>query len=273
MSSVFQFSHVILIFMQRSSSRWAHNPRFYTAVIVAGIDDSRKENKGNKKIIFVKKKNSSLGRKSELHSCILSKLFFQNFQKSRFESETRRCFNLSQGNRNFSSPGKIREVVTRDKRGLTGRVEKILPPSFSRHQESLVSCSHFHPPPLSLHLHPPLSTVIGEGFIAFSCRRVLVSRLSCAVPSYLCNGCTTGHGSRQGNVFSAKKRSPPPSKANVYAFGFSLKFSREKKKKKRGEGPLDDSLSLFPPPIHRSPRLRRVHDDDFVMGHACYREA
>lgn len=154
MSSVFQFSHVILIFMQRSSSRWAHNPRFYTAVIVARIDDSRKENKGNKKIIFVKKKNSSLGRKSELHSCILSKLFFQNFQKSRFESETRRCFNLSQGNRNFSSPGKIREVVTRDKRGLTGRVEKILPPSFSRHQESLVSCSHFHPPPLS----PPPSS-------------------------------------------------------------------------------------------------------------------
>lgn len=71
MSSVFQFSHVILIFMQRSSSRWAHNPRFYTAVIVAGIDDSRKENKGNiKKNLRKKKKNSSLARKSGLRSCI-----------------------------------------------------------------------------------------------------------------------------------------------------------------------------------------------------------
>lgn len=59
-SSVFQFSHVILIFMQRSSSRWAHNPRFYTAVIVAGIDDSRKENKGNIKKNLRKKKKIPL---------------------------------------------------------------------------------------------------------------------------------------------------------------------------------------------------------------------
>lgn len=105
-------------------------------------------------------------------------------------------------------------------------------------------------------------------------------RLSCAVPSYLCNGCTTGHGSRQGNVFSAKKRSPPPSKANVYAFGLSLKFSREKKKKRKEVKDHSTILSVsLPRPLlsslypHRSPRLRRVHDDDFVMGHACYREA
>lgn len=93
MSSVFQFSHVILIFMQRSSSRWAHNPRFYTAVIVAGIDDSRKENKGNiKKNLRKKKKKFLLSEKIRASLLyILSKLFFQNFHKSRFGSETRRA--------------------------------------------------------------------------------------------------------------------------------------------------------------------------------------
>lgn len=158
--------------MQRSSSRWAHNSRFYTAVIVARIDDSRKENKGNKKIIFVKKKNSSLGRKSELHSCILSKLFFQNFQKSRFESETRRCFNLSQGNRNFSSPGKIREVVTRDKRGLTGRVEKILPPSFLAIKNPSPLARTFirlHPPPTFIRLSPLSSAKASSHFHVAAC--------------------------------------------------------------------------------------------------------
>lgn len=109
MSSVFQFSHVILIFMQRSSSRWAHNPRFYTAVIAAGIDDSREENKGN--IKKRKRKNSSLVEKIRASVAVYIKqtIFPEFFQKSRFESETRRADVLifHKAIEIFQAPGKF----------------------------------------------------------------------------------------------------------------------------------------------------------------------
>lgn len=51
-------------------------------------------------------------------------------------------------------------------------------------------------------------------------------------PSYLCNGCTTGHGSRQRNVFQAHFSRPPDAGSSLFEDSCpvqtQLKFSRKK---------------------------------------------
>lgn len=53
------------------------------------------------------------------------------------------------------------------------------------------------------------------------------------LPSYLCKGCTTGHGSRQENVFQARFSHPPDVRARPYSEAACpvqtrLKFGRKK---------------------------------------------
>lgn len=57
--------------------------------------------------------------------------------------------------------------------------------------------AHNLPPPLSLPLRRPFCH-------RRSLHRIFMSPRATVPPSYLCNGCTTGHGSREGNVFHTR---------------------------------------------------------------------
>lgn len=85
-----------------------------------------REKKTGKRKISVKKKKKKkflFTEKSPGFTLLVKQTIFQNFQVEIRERDGKRreeksgCFNFSQGNRNFSNPWKIREVVTRDKGG------------------------------------------------------------------------------------------------------------------------------------------------------------